>query len=746
MVFGRFRVVATLLAGAVLLAGVAGMVNASPGASASAGTGGGAVSLLPAALQAPWSERAGYLPDLPGPLTNVTPLSESSLSVALTLWPRDLDLFAFAEEPGEVLSATQFESEYSPTPSQYAELEAYFTSEGLHLLHTDSERMTLAVAGSSAAVERAFGTGIDSASYEGRPVEFPTATPSLPAPFESEVASVSGLSGGFDQFSLNFHSVPLPAASTSEEADPAQGRTTTLVSPEAVHLIYDVSALYNVSAIPRYAGGQGIALVLWGDGYDPSDIATFFSQYYPSDFPQPQIAPLPVDGAPAPSAAAVGDPSQAPLELTLDLEWAGSEAPGATLYPVYAPDGPASDSYSPSDQGLEDALSQAIQEPDVHVVSMSFATADGSDISFQAAFSSDMARGSSQGITFVAASGDNGGDSLPKGGCNGQVQPEFPAASPLALAVGGTAPVLDQSLTGAVTGLASEAAWSNSGGGFSTDYPAPVWQTTGESKPIIEPNGNRGIPDVAGPASLNFLFFNGAAGAGNGTSFAAPTWAGIVAEMDAIRGTPFGSIAPNLYSIANGEIAGTEAVGIVPITSGGNCVASAAPSGWDAATGWGSPRAFALYEDLVASFVIVDVTTPAGAVAPGGSVEATVVIANSTSHAPIAGVLVNVTLGTPGYTGPCGGPLAVSGGNTSSNGSLSIPLSIPGCYLGSHATVTATVTADGLYGSASDVIEVNLLGLASFLIFLEQFPYNLIAFAGIMIAATAGGWAIGTYR
>ncbi|MHB8351305.1 MAG: protease pro-enzyme activation domain-containing protein [Thermoplasmata archaeon] len=742
---GPHRSTVLLLAGIVLVSSLAGLLSVAPGTVATATTGGGAVSLLPASLQAPWSARSGYMATV-GPVANVNPLIDENLSVALTLFPRNLGMFSLAAEPGAILSPAQFTAEYSPSPANYTALEQYLVADGLRPIHTDPERLTLTVAGPASAVERAFGTGIVTATENGRRIQYPTSVPTLPTALQAEVAAVSGLSEGFSRFSLNFHSIPMATLGRTAGSTPLQGRTTNLVTPAAIHLIYGLNSLYNISGTPHFAVGQGIALILWGDGYSPSDIATFFSQYYPSSFPQPQIAPVNVDGAPAPNVSATSDPSQAPLELTLDLEWAGSEAPGATLYPVYAPDGPASDQYSPTDQSLEDALNQAIQEPNVHVVSMSFATSDGSDLSFQAAFSTDFARGSAQGITFIAASGDNGGDSNPKGGCNGQVQPEFPAASPLVLAVGGTAPVLSLSITGAITGLASEPAWINSGGGFSTDYAAPSWQTTGESTPSIAPGGHRGIPDVAGPAAFNFLFFNGQPAAGNGTSFAAPTWGGIIAEMDAVRGgTPFGSITPHLYSIANGQLAQTEAIGLASITAGSNCIASAAP-GWDPITGWGSPRAGNLYEDLVASYVDVNISTPSNAVAPGTGLIATVTVTNSSSHAPLASVPVNLSLLSPGYTGPCGGTLALVTGNTSANGTVTLALSVPACYLGSHATVTATVTANGLFGVMSTVVSVNLLALSSVLTFLEQFPYNVVAFAGIMIAATAAGWSIGTYR
>ena len=152
---------------------------------------------------------------------------------------------------------------------------------------------------------------------------------------EPSVASVTGLSSGFVTFSLP---AGLPSGAALASGGPAQG-SSDLITPAIAREIYDFSSLYNVSGTARYATGQEIALLLWGEGYAPSDLTTFFSSDYPSNFPLPKIEPFPVDGAPPPSPNAPSDPSKAPQELTLDMEWAGSMAPGATFDAVYAPTG-----------------------------------------------------------------------------------------------------------------------------------------------------------------------------------------------------------------------------------------------------------------------------------------------------------------------------------------------------------------------------------------------------------------------
>jgi subtilase family serine protease len=126
------------------------------------------------------------------------------------------------------------------------------------------------------------------------------------------------------------------------------------------------------------------------------------------------------------------------------------------------------------------------------------------------------------GITFVAASGDEGAS----GG------PEWPAVSPDVLSVGGT--TLTLTSTGAI---ASESAWSDSSGGSSQLETLSVQQSaTGLS--------TRSAPDVAfdanpstGVAVYDSVAYDGYVGwqEVGGTSVGAPSWAGIIAIADSAR-------------------------------------------------------------------------------------------------------------------------------------------------------------------------------------------------------------------
>ncbi|MCI4322192.1 MAG: S53 family peptidase, partial [Thermoplasmata archaeon] len=533
-----------------------------------------AASELPAPLLAPLAVRMGFNPTLANGVVVSSP-SEAPVTAVLTLWPSAPSFFLTPGPNTPALTPAEVAAEYGLSPGQYSALAAYFVAHGLTIVHTWPDRLFLTVSGPASSVGPAFGTVERMGNYEGRTVVFPATAPSLPPEFASEVAAVTGLASDLSPFTIPFLASPQPAATPASLSSPLQGRTTTLIRAPAVHTIYDLDALYNYSGTPHFASTVGIALLLWGDGYDPSDIATYFSNYYPSDLPVPTVRYYPVDGAPAPSAVALRDPSTGPQELTLDIEWSGSEAPGATLDAVYAPDGPQSNGYSPTDPSMVDALNEAVNSVSgVQVLSMSFGTNDGQDTSFQAAFTTAFHQASLEGITVLAASGDNGGVSGKS--CQGNVAPQFPATSPLVLAVGGTAPVLAENGLGAITGLDSEPAWQGSGGGFSASYAAPSWQLVGSAAAPIRAIGMRGVPDISGPAAQNAFYFAGTDSVGEGTSFATPIWSGMIAEMDAVRGHPLGLVTPRLYAVGALEGASSSG-GLDDITSGGNCLGPAGP-------------------------------------------------------------------------------------------------------------------------------------------------------------------------
>ena len=709
----------------LLLAGVAQIGSARSDATAATGpaaspgaadTGGSSV----------FADRAGYVADRVGLVPGAAPATGSRLLV-VTFQSRDPSLFRPLSPGAPPLTLPEIADLYGLTPAQYASMEQYFVGEGLSIVHTWPDRLSLTVQGPVTAVDRAFSTSLLEGTYDGRLVSFPSVPPSLPFSLERQVESVTGLSSGFDSFLLP----STPSSPISPGGAPTSSINTDLVTPGVARQIYDLSSLYNRTGAPEYASSQSLAVLLWGPGYVPSDLSTFYSQDYPSGFPTPKWEAIPVDGASAPSSAAANDRCGAAEELTLDLEWTGSMAPGATLYAVYAPEGATG--CSPSASTMSDAMHTAIGLP-IAALSMSFGSPESTDGSLRATWDTYLAEAVRLGITPLAATGDLGGDL--KTGCQGGPSAQYPSTSPDVIAVGGTDVALNRNLLGQVTGF-SETAWNDSGGGFSTQFAAPSWQDLGSAY--------RGTPDVSATAADNYLYFNGQPEVAGGTSFATPLWAGLVTEMEAQYGRSMAPLAPRLYAIGAEEPLGKIGPGLADIVSGATCLGSAS-AGWDEETGWGSPRALLLYEDLTATFVALSLKASPATTGPGGSVTIAVHLANATSGAPIAGVPVLLSLASTTGLGPCTGSFGSSSPTTGPSGNVSVTISVPACYLGSSASASASVQSNGLYGTNSTEVAVNLLAFVPFLSGLLSFPGNVVGFAAIFVAAGLLGYFLGRPR
>ncbi len=688
----------------------------------------------------PFAERAGYAASQIADAEAVAP-ARGSVEVVVTFESPNASFYADPAAGTPAMSQTEVADTYGISNASYAAAEQYFEARGLSVLHAWPDRLFLSLTGPAATVGAAFGTTLEAGTDDGRAVMFPASSPELPGSLESEIASVSGLSSGFTSFTIP-EFTPVPAG-----LDPDQTNPANLVTPTDARLIYDVSGLYNTTSSPTYATGKAIVLLLWGFGYSPSDISTFFADDYPTEFPAPVVNPYPIDGAPSPSSGAPSDPSGGAREMTLDLEWSGSMAPGATLDAVYAPNGAESNDYSPTDATMIDAIDEAVDPssiPNVAAISMSFGSADGEDPNYQVAFETAFHQATDEHITLFAATGDTGGDASGSGtGCSGAVEPEYPAASTQVVAAGGTDVTLDRSVLGSINGF-SETGWSDSGGGYSAEYRAPSWQLVGTAAgPIEAAGGYRGMPDVASSAAYNFLYFDGQTDQGAGTSFASPLWAGIVTEMDALHGTDLGFLTPVLYSLGANPPAG--GAPFHDVTSGSNCIGSAAV-GWDPVTGWGSPDATLLYEHLVSAFVNLAVTASPTLIAPGGSVTITAVVTNATSGATIEAVPVAVTLGSDGIGGPCSGSFGTTTVTSNLSGAVAASFSVPACYLGSSAIASILVESNGYYGSASVSVHVNLVGLAPWLVPFATYPTSIVLYALIMAVAIILGAVLGRAR
>jgi kumamolisin len=222
-----------------------------------------------------------------------------------------------------------------------------------------------------------------------------------------------------------------------------------------------------------------------------------------------------------------------------------------------------------------------------------------------------------QGQSFYAGSGDTGAYD-----CVGNPNVTFsglavdsPADDPFVTGVGGTTLRL-----GANSSYGSESAWSDttktpqlgSGGGLSTMFSRPAWQTGPGVATSYTSNTNpmRQVPDVsldADPRTGYSIYATNKGATGwlaiGGTSAAAPAWAAFTSLINqfgaAYNRPPLGFANPTLYRLGSTTPRDPPFHDVVA----GNNLYYPATQGWDYATGWGSFDAYNLAHDLTAGSV-----------------------------------------------------------------------------------------------------------------------------------------------
>ena len=505
---------------------------------------------------------------------------QETLSLALTLPVHNqaglTELLQHLYTPGDplcghFLTPQEFTAQFGPSPQEYAAVADFARKQGLTVTGTHPNRLLLDVSGPASTVESAFGVHLGRyQSQTGRIFRAPDNDPLVPASLAGHLAGVVGL----DTAAVRRpHLRRLPhfgGNSRNSGLTPANIKTA-----------------YGLQSSTATGAGQSIALFEL-DSYDLNDIRAYETAY---TLPAVSLRNVYVDGA----SSVPGSGSD---EVTLDIEMAQALAPGISQIIVYqtpntVEDAPILDCYARiANDNLAKQVSTSWGSPETSVVQ---ATLNAENATFQ-----QMA---TQGQSMFSASGDNGAYDDPTTPNTPKV--DDPASQPFVTGIGGT--TLTTSAAGAYL---SEKAWgdisdttfsangSGGGGGFSTIWPVPPYQTK-----IGAQFTGRSVPDVSLNSDPNVgyaIYYSGAWQTYGGTSCAAPLWAGFTALVNQQR-TAQGSSALGLlntavYQIGAGAHAATD---FHDIKTGNNLVYSATP-GYDQSTGWGTPIGTALLADLVA--------------------------------------------------------------------------------------------------------------------------------------------------
>jgi subtilase family serine protease len=382
-------------------------------------------------------------------------------------------------------------------------------------------------------------------------------------------------------------------------------------SPQEIRTAYGLNGLIDAGMV---GAGQTIVIIdSYGSPTIAADLKAFDEGYGLPDPPSFTVL-APLGTVPWNPTLYPAQPAWAG-ETTLDVEWAHAMAPGAAIVLLTSPV-----AETEGVQGLPEFLALEKYALNHHlgkIITQSWSATENT-LFLDAAgpqgpqvvedYSAFYARAVLEHVTVLAAAGDTGSSNVESDSVTFYPFPTvgFPASSPLVTAVGGTSLSADTS-----GNYQSETVWNDGGccaggGGISQLFKAPGYQLLFLRKKVrAQLGGMRGVPDVSynadcGNFILMYLSYSGPENAGYyfvcGTSEGSPQWAGIVADLNQYAGRPLGFLNPALYAL--GGLGRFSSFGR-DITVGNNGLLDvpgavapgySATSGWDLASGWGTPN------------------------------------------------------------------------------------------------------------------------------------------------------------
>jgi kumamolisin len=546
-------------------------------------------SVLASHVPTPSSGRSVITGHLVPALKNHTPLgataSNRQLALSISLNLRNqaglTQLISDLNNPASplyhrYLTPEEFTSLFGPTSATVNQVVTYLQSEGLKVGTVSPNNTLISASGSVAQVEKAFATSISDYNYNGRSVYAPTEEPSVPASLAGIILNISGLDNV-----AHYH----PELIT--KPDVGNG-------PNGGYTPNDLRTAYDANSLISSDSGTGETVALFElDGYKASDINAYLSEY---SLGSAKYSNVLVDGA------TNNSPGDGAIEVELDMEVVSAIAPGATQHVYIGPN---------SDSGVNDTYNKIVTDDTAQVTTTSWGECEAdSGTSELATLDNIFVQATAQGQAVFSAAGDAGAYDCG----TTSLGVDSPASDPNVVGVGGTTLNVNSG-TGAYS---SESVWSDSsdtsegpegsggGGGYSTYFSKPSYQTgTG-----VDSNTFRHVPDVSADADPNtgYAVYCTVTAAGcssgsgawivvGGTSAATPLWASLTTDtneyLSGLGDATLGSANADLYKLFNTTQTYTA---YHDITTGNNLHYSAT-TGYDVASGIGTPDAWNLARD-----------------------------------------------------------------------------------------------------------------------------------------------------
>jgi hypothetical protein len=458
------------------------------------------------------------------------------------------------------LTPEEYAERFGLNRSDFAKVREWIASQGFQIQFAAKSRTYITFSGTAAQVREVFGTELHRFTVGGKRHFANVREALVPKDLEPLIATLRGL----DDFRM------VSRVRGTRRATEQKG--SHAMSPGDAAIIYNAAALHKKGITGK---GQRVA-VAGITRFNIDDVRSFRKRFGLGDG---DLKIALVEGSDDPGT----NDDEVP-EALLDVEWAGALAPDATIVYVYGTD-------------PWDAASYAVDQNLAPVVSLSYGGCEpkNSEPSLWKSLRNTAQQAAAQGITWLAASGDSGAadceDHGESAGVRGMTV-DIPASVPEVTAVGGTefadgtgtywSPNNSDTLVSALSYI-PETSWNDTasterleatGGGSSTAFPRPSWQTG----PGVPEDNARHVPDVAFTASGFHVPYVAVVGGEllkvGGTSASTPLFAGALALLNQYvvsnghQAKPgLGNINPRLY-----ELAQTTKGVFHDITSGDNIV------------------------------------------------------------------------------------------------------------------------------------------------------------------------------
>jgi uncharacterized protein (TIGR03437 family) len=438
------------------------------------------------------------------------------------------------------LTPEQYADRFGVSASDMAQVVAWLQSQGFTVNQTARSRTFVTFSGNAGQVTGAFGTAVHQYKVNGQ-LHFANSTDlTIPAALSPLVSTIRGLN--------DFHPKPRLAKA---KPNYTLGTGNYVMAPDDFATIYDITPMYNSGT-----NGSGIKIAIMGQ----SDVRTPDITAFWNKFGLTSVTLVPILAGDDPGLqVASGDLD----ESSLDLEWAGAVARNATIEFIY------------SAEGVWNSAQYAVDNNVAPILSMSYGDCEPYDFIDLPGYQQMVQQANAEGITWLGPAGDQGATDCDAGAAvaeNG-LAVDAPGSIPEVTSMGGTSVSEsaqywnpgNTATLGSAKGYIPEVAWNEAaqagqilgtGGGASTFFPQPSWQTSGG----VPNDGWRHVPDISFNASVyavpyyvyctRCLDTQGGVEYVGGTSAATPTMAGVVALLNQyLKTSGLGNINPTIYSL-----------------------------------------------------------------------------------------------------------------------------------------------------------------------------------------------------